>query len=139
VSNWNDSIITEFRENNGVVGGPFAGAHLLLLTTTGAKSGEERVSPMMYFQDGDDRIVAASKAGAPTHPAWYHNLIANPDVRIAASIDGGIEEYEATATPLPEDERGPRYAQIASTHPGFGEYQKKTDRVIPLVRLTRTK
>ncbi|MCU1468881.1 MAG: cell entry protein [Glaciihabitans sp.] len=135
--NWNDNIIAEFHDNNGVVGGPFAGAHLLLLTTTGAKSGEERVSPMMYFQDDDDRIVVASKGGAPTHPAWYHNLLANPEVHVAASIVGGVEEYDATATPLPEEERAPRYAQIAITNPGFGEYQKKTDRLIPLVRLTR--
>jgi deazaflavin-dependent oxidoreductase (nitroreductase family) len=120
-----------------VVGGPFAGAHLLLLTTTGAKTGEERVSPMMYFQDGDDRIVVASKAGAPTHPAWYHNLLANPEVHVAASFAGGVDEYDATATPLPEDERAARYAQIAITNPGFGEYQKKTERTIPLVRLTR--
>jgi deazaflavin-dependent oxidoreductase (nitroreductase family) len=137
VSEWNDKIIAEFNDNNGVVGGPFAGAHLLMLATTGAKSGEVRESPMMYFPDGDDRLVAASKAGAPTNPAWYHNLLKNPKVHVRASIDGGIEEYDAIATPLPESERAPRYAEIARTHPGFGEYQKKTDRLIPLVRIIR--
>jgi deazaflavin-dependent oxidoreductase (nitroreductase family) len=137
VSDWNDKIITEFRGNNGVVGGPFAGAHLLLLSTTGAKSGETRTSPMMYFSDGDNRIVVASKAGAPTHPGWYHNLLANPRVRVEASVAGGIEEYDAVAEPLPEDERAERYAAIGATNRGFAEYQEKTERKIPLVRLTR--
>ncbi|MEJ1230098.1 MAG: nitroreductase family deazaflavin-dependent oxidoreductase [Galbitalea sp.] len=137
MSDWNDKIIAEFRDNDGVVGGPFAGAHLLLLTTTGAKSGEKRVSPMMYFPDGDNRIVVASKAGAPTNPAWYHNLLANPEVRVEASVEGGVEEYDATATPLPEPERTAKYAQIGSVNPGFAEYQKKTDRKIPLIVLSR--
>ena len=137
MSEWNDKIIAEFRDNNGVVGGPFEGAHLLLLTTTGAKSGEKRVSPMMYFADGDSRLVAASKAGAPTHPAWYHNLIADEKVHVEASIPGGIEEYDAVAVPLPEDERAPKYAEIGSRYPGFAEYQTKTSRKIPLVKITK--
>jgi deazaflavin-dependent oxidoreductase (nitroreductase family) len=137
LSDWNDKIIKEFRENNGVVGGPFAGAHLLLLTTVGAKSGEKRVSPMMYFPEGDTRIVVASKAGAPTHPGWYHNLMAQPAVHVEAAVDGGIEEYDAVASPMPENKRAPKYAEISSTHHGFGEYQKKTDRKIPLVVLNR--
>jgi deazaflavin-dependent oxidoreductase (nitroreductase family) len=137
VSDWNDKIIAEFRDNNGVVGGPFTGAHLLLLGTTGAKSGHPRVSPMVYFADGDDRIVVASKAGAPTHPGWYHNLRANPHVHVEASIEGGLDEYDAIATPLPEDERDARYAEISALNPGFAAYQEKTSRKIPLVRLTR--
>jgi deazaflavin-dependent oxidoreductase (nitroreductase family) len=137
VSDWNDKIIAEFRENNGTVGGPFAGAHLLLLSTTGAKSGEIRTSPMMYFSDGADRIVVASKAGAPTHPGWYHNLVANPRVHVEASVADGVEEYDAVAEPLPEDERAARYAAIGATNRGFAEYQEKTERKIPLVRLTR--
>jgi deazaflavin-dependent oxidoreductase (nitroreductase family) len=137
MTDWNDKIITEFRENNGVVGGPFAGAHLLLLTTVGAKSGEERVSPMMYFPDGDTRIVVASKAGAPTHPGWYHNLLAQAAVHVEASVDGGIEEYDAVASPMPEDKRAAKYAEIGTSNPGFAEYQTKTDRKIPLVVLNR--
>jgi deazaflavin-dependent oxidoreductase (nitroreductase family) len=137
MSDWNDKIIKEFRENNGVVGGPFAGAHLLLLTTVGAKSGEKRVSPMMYFPDGETRIVVASKAGADTHPGWYHNLLAQGAVHVEAAVDGGIEEYDAVASPMQENKRAPKYAEIASTNPGFGEYQKKTDRKIPLVVLSR--
>jgi deazaflavin-dependent oxidoreductase (nitroreductase family) len=137
MSDWNDKIITEFRENDGVVGGPFAGAHLLLLTTVGAKSGEKRTSPMMYFAEGDTRIVVASKAGAPTNPAWYHNLLADPQVHVEASVDGGIEEYNGIASPMPEDERARKYAEIARSNPAFAEYQAKTDRPIPLVVLNR--
>jgi deazaflavin-dependent oxidoreductase (nitroreductase family) len=137
MSDWNDKIIKEFRENNGVVGGPFTGAHLLLLHTVGAKTGEKRVSPMMYFPDGDTRIVAASKAGAPENPAWYHNLLAQPAVHVEASVDGGIEEYDAVASPMPEDKRAPKYAEIGDANPGFAEYQRKTDRKIPLVVLNR--
>jgi deazaflavin-dependent oxidoreductase (nitroreductase family) len=134
---WNDKIIAEFRDNNGAVGGPFAGAHLLLLTTTGAKTGQARVSPMMYFAEGDDRLVVASKAGAPESPAWYHNLLANPSVHVEASIDGGIEEYDAIAKPVPEPYRTARYAEIGALNAGFASYQAKTARKIPLVTLTR--
>jgi deazaflavin-dependent oxidoreductase (nitroreductase family) len=137
MADWNTAIIDEFHDNSGVVGGPFAGAHLLLLTTIGAKSGEARTSPMMYFVDGDRRIVVASKGGAPTHPSWYHNLLANPEVHVEAATDGGIEEYDAIAVPLPEPERTEFYAEVAARAPGFGEYQKKTSRTIPLVELIR--
>jgi deazaflavin-dependent oxidoreductase (nitroreductase family) len=135
MSDWNDRIIAEFRDNDGVVGGPFAGAHLLLLGTIGAKSGQGRTSPMMYFPDGDRRLVVASKAGAPENPAWYHNLLAHPDVHVEASIEGGIEEYDATAAPLPEDERAIVFARIGASNPGFAAYQEKTDRLIPIVAL----
>jgi deazaflavin-dependent oxidoreductase (nitroreductase family) len=137
MSDWNTKIINEFRENNGVVGGPFAGAHLALLTTIGAKSGEKRVSPMMYFANGDSLVVVASKAGAPENPGWYHNLLKNPTVHVEAAVDGGIEEYDATATPMPEPDRTERYAKIGASNPGFAEYQTKTDRKIPLVVLSR--
>jgi deazaflavin-dependent oxidoreductase (nitroreductase family) len=138
VSNWNDKIIEEFRSNNGAVGGPFAGAHLLLLTTTGAKSGASRTSPMMYFEDGDRRLVIASKGGAPENPAWFHNLLANPAVHVEASVDDGIEDYDAVATPLPDDERQTVFAALAVRAPGFGSYQAKTARLIPVVAVTRT-
>jgi deazaflavin-dependent oxidoreductase (nitroreductase family) len=137
MSDWNDKIIKEFRENNGAVGGPFAGAHLLLLTTVGAKSGEKRTSPMMYFPNGDTRIVVASKAGADTHPHWYHNLMKNPEVRVEASVEGGIEEYDAVASSMPENLRVVKYAEIGESNPGFAEYQTKTQRKIPLVVLNR--
>jgi deazaflavin-dependent oxidoreductase (nitroreductase family) len=137
MSDWNDKIIKEFRENNGVVGGPFAGAHLLLLTTVGAKSGEKRISPVMYFPEGDTRIVVASKGGAPENPAWYHNLLAQPAVHVEASVEGGIEEYDAVASPLPESLRAPKYEEIGRLAPGFAEYQTKTDRKIPLIVLNR--
>jgi deazaflavin-dependent oxidoreductase (nitroreductase family) len=137
MADWNDTIIAEFRANNGVVGGPFEGAHLLLLTTTGAKSGEPRTSPMMYFPDGERRLVVASKGGAPTHPAWYHNLSANPAVHVEAATDAGIEEYDAVATTLADDERAKVYASIVERAPGFGEYQQKTSRIIPVVALSR--
>jgi deazaflavin-dependent oxidoreductase (nitroreductase family) len=137
MSDWNDKIINEFRDNKGVVGGPFTGAHLLLLTTIGAKSGDKRVSPMMYFPDGDTRIVVASKGGAPTHPGWYHNLMKNPEVHVEASVEGGIEEYDAVASPMPENLRAPKYEEIGTIAPGFAEYQTKTDRKIPLIVLNR--
>jgi deazaflavin-dependent oxidoreductase (nitroreductase family) len=137
MSDWNDKIIKEFRENNGAVGGNFAGSHLLLLTTIGAKSGEKRTSPMMYFPNGDTRVVVASKAGADTHPHWYHNLMKNPEVHVEASVEGGIEEYDAVASAMPEKERAVKFAEIGATNPGFAEYQTKTDRTIPLVTLSR--
>jgi deazaflavin-dependent oxidoreductase (nitroreductase family) len=138
MSDWNDKIIAEFRENDGKVGGNFAGSHLVLLTTTGAKSGEQRTSPMMYFPDGDRILVVASKAGAPENPAWYHNLVANPDVHVEQSTDDGIVEYDATASVLPREERDPLYEQIGKRAPGFAAYQERTQRIIPLVALTPT-
>ena len=137
MSDWNDKIIKEFREHNGVVGGFFAGAHLLLLTTVGAKSGEKRTSPTMYFPNGDTRVVVASKGGADTHPHWYHNLMKNSEVHVEASVEGGIEEYDAVASVMPENLRVVKYAEIGAANPGFAEYQTKTDRKIPIVVLNR--
>lgn len=139
MSEWNDKIIKEFHENKGVVGGPFTGAHLLLVTTTGAKSGEKRVSPVMWFPDGDNRIIVASKGGAPTHPHWYHNLLKHPTVHVEAATDAGVVEYDAVASIMPEPERTARYKLIGDERPGFAEYQTKTDRKIPLVVLTPVK
>jgi len=141
VSDWNVKIIEEFRANAGAVGGQFAGAPLLLLTTTGAKSGEPRVSPMMYLDAADageegasDRVfVFASKAGMPTNPAWYHNLKANPKV----TVERGADTYEATATEVTGADRDRVYAEQARRYPGFAEYQEKTDRVIPVIALDR--
>lgn len=131
VNNFNQKIIDEFRANGGKVGGPFEGAPMLLLHTVGAKSGAERINPMMYLDDDGRRFVFASKAGAPTNPDWYRNLVANPSVR----VEVGSDEYTATARPLEGPERDRVYAEQASRYPGFAEYQEKTDRVIPVVEL----
>ncbi|MEP9365327.1 nitroreductase family deazaflavin-dependent oxidoreductase [Nocardioides sp. CN2-186] len=131
MSDYNTRIIEEFRANHGKVGGNFEGAPLLLLHSTGAKSGQERVSPMMYLRDGDRYLVFASKAGAPDNPDWYHNLKVNPD----ASIEVGDDTVDVRAEELPRAERDEKYAEQAALYPGFKEYEEKTDRVIPVVAL----
>jgi deazaflavin-dependent oxidoreductase (nitroreductase family) len=131
---WNEGIIKEFRSNDGVVGGPFTGAPILLLHTSGAKSGHERVNPMMYLPHGERIYVFASKAGAPTNPDWYHNLLAHPKV----TVELGTETFEAIATPLEGDARDRMYAEQAALYPGFAEYQAKTTRVIPVVEVVRS-
>jgi deazaflavin-dependent oxidoreductase (nitroreductase family) len=133
MNDWNAKIIEEFRANDGKVGGPFDGWPLLLLHTTGAKSGAERINPMVCLQFEDRLFVFASKAGAPTSPDWYHNLVANPEV----SVEIGTERFAARATALQGDERTRIYDEQASRYPTFAEYQEKTDRVIPVVELTR--
>lgn len=127
------AIIEEFRANQGTVGGPFTGATLLLLTTTGAKSGRRLTTPVVYATDGDRLLVFASKAGAPTNPAWYHNLVANPSV----TLEVGPETFAARATVLAGEERDRLFAEQAGRNPGFAEYQAKTSRVIPVVALER--
>jgi deazaflavin-dependent oxidoreductase (nitroreductase family) len=131
MSDFNEQVIAEFRANHGKVGGNFEGAPLLLLHSTGAKSGEERVSPMMYLPDGERYLVFASKAGAPTNPAWYHNLIAHPD----ATIEVGADTVDVRAEELPRAERDAKYAEQAALYPGFADYEATTDRVIPVLAL----
>jgi deazaflavin-dependent oxidoreductase (nitroreductase family) len=133
VNDWNSGIIEEFRANGGKVGGQFDGAPLLLLTTTGAKSGKKHTTPVMYLDDGDRVLVFASKAGAPTNPAWFHNLRANPE----ATVEVGADTYRVAAEVLEGEERDRLYAKQAAAYPGFAEYQEKTDRVIPVVALER--
>ncbi|WP_063038946.1 nitroreductase family deazaflavin-dependent oxidoreductase [Nocardia pseudovaccinii] len=131
-NDWNQNIIAEFRANAGKVGGPFEGKDLLLLTTTGAKTGLPRTNPAAYIRDGNRLVIIASKAGAPDNPDWYHNLRANPKV----TLEIGTETIEATATPItggPERDR--LYAAMVAVMPGFAEYETKTDRVIPVVAL----
>jgi deazaflavin-dependent oxidoreductase (nitroreductase family) len=130
---WNSKIIAEFRDNEGKVGGQFEGAPLLLLTTTGRKSGQPRTNPMMYLPDEGRLLVFASKAGAPEHPDWYRNLVANP----AVTVEVGTETFAARAVVLDGQDRDRMYAEQASRYPGFAEYQAKTDRVIPVVALIR--
>jgi deazaflavin-dependent oxidoreductase (nitroreductase family) len=132
MAGYNDQIIDEFRANEGRVGGNFEGAPLLLLHSTGAKSGAERVSPMMYLADGERYLVFATKAGAPTTPAWYHNLKANP----RATIEVGTRTLQVEAVDLEGEERTRMYDKQAERYPGFAIYQENTDRVIPVVALT---
>ena len=132
-ADFNAAIIAEFRANAGVVGGPFEGAPMVLLTTTGAKSGLPRTSPLVYQREDDRVFIFASKAGAPTHPDWYRNLTANPTV----TVEIGDETYTATAVELDREERDRVYAQQAAAMPGFADYQANTDRVIPVIELVR--
>ncbi len=132
VNDFNTQIIEEFRANAGVVA-QFGGAPLLLLTTTGAKSGQDRVHPMMYRPEGERMFVFASKAGAPSNPDWYHNLVAHPEV----TVEVGAERFGAKARVVTGPERDRIYAAHAAEYPGFAEYQEKTDRIIPVVELDR--
>ena len=134
-SDYNRRLIEEFRTNRGKSGGPFDGRPLLLLTTTGARSGQPRTTPMMYIPDGDRLLVFATKGGAPSHPDWYHNLAAHPEV----TVEVGNETYEATAKVLTGEERSRLYARQAELYPQFGDYQKRTTRKIPVIALERRK
>ena len=132
MSDWNAGIIEEFRANEGRVGGNFEGAPLLLLHTTGAKSGQERVSPMMYQDLGGGPVaVFASKAGAPDNPDWFHNVVANPDV----TAEIGTETRPFRARTATGDERERIWTKQKADYPGFADYETKTDREIPVVIL----
>jgi deazaflavin-dependent oxidoreductase (nitroreductase family) len=133
VNDFNASVIAEFRAHGGRVGGPFEGAPLLLLTSTGAKSGEERTTPVMYLPDGERMVIFASKAGAPTNPAWYHNLVANP----TATVEIGTESFQAQARVASGEERAELYNRQAELRPQFADYAEKTTREIPVVVLER--
>jgi deazaflavin-dependent oxidoreductase (nitroreductase family) len=132
-NDWNRSIIEEFRTNEGKVGGMFANSTLLLLTSTGAKSGQPRISPLAYLPDGERFVIIASKAGAPTNPDWYHNLLAYPD----ATIEVGTDTIAVQATEVKGEERDQLYARMVERAPGFAEYQEKTSRKIPVIALER--
>lgn len=132
-NDFNQRIIDEFRANAGVVGGPFAGAPMVLLTSTGAKSGHAHTTPLVYLQDGDRIAVFASMGGAPKNPAWYHNVVANPDV----TVEVGTEKYQARAVVTSGAERDQLFRKQATLLPTFAEYEKKTTRVIPVVVLER--
>ena len=131
MNDFNRQVIEEFRANGGVVGGPFAGRPLLLLTTTGAKSGKERTSPLVYMADGDRMVIIASKGGAPSNPDWYYNLVANPEV----TVERGTERFAARAAVVDEPERTRLFTKVSDKMPGFAEYQSKTERTIPVVVL----
>jgi deazaflavin-dependent oxidoreductase (nitroreductase family) len=133
VSDFNRSIIEEFRANDGRVGGPFEGAPMLVLHTTGARSGKERLNPVVYQAVDGGWAIFASKAGAPTNPDWYHNLLAQP----LATIEVGTESIEVRARVLGGEERDAVWVRQKQLMPGFADYEAKTDREIPVVLLTR--
>ena len=130
---FNQQLIEEFRANGGKVGGRFEGRPVVLVTATGAKSGRRLTIPLVYLQEGDRRFIFASKAGSPKNPDWYHNLVANPTV----TVEIGNETYDARAVILSGEERDRLYAKQVEAMPTFGDYQAKTDRVIPVISLER--
>ena len=137
INQYNKSIIEEFRANDGKVTGQFGNANLLLLTTTGAKSGETRVSPLAYFRIDGKLIIVGSFAGAPINPAWVHNLRATPQAHVEVGAESGLDSFDVTARELPPAERDELFPKLTAAAPGFGDYQAKTSRVIPLFELQR--
>jgi deazaflavin-dependent oxidoreductase (nitroreductase family) len=131
----NSSIIREFREHAGKVGGPFEGRTLLLLHTIGRKSGKEHINPVAYVTDGDQLVIIASKGGAPTNPDWYYNLLAHPLV----TVEVGTDKFQVRASVTGEPERTRLYNKMVEMMPGFAEYQRKTTRIIPVFVLSREK
>ena len=135
MAEFNKKVIDEFRSSGGKVGGQFAGAPMIIITHTGAKSGKTYTSPLVYSKDGDRFVIIASKAGAPTNPSWYHNLVAHPEV----TVEIGTEKFKARATEAKGAERDRLFAAQAKLMPQFNEYQKKTNRRIPVLGLERVK
>jgi len=132
---FNERNIAEFRRNHGKVGGYFEGAPLLLLHTVGRRSGKVRVNPVMYLKDGERYLVCASKGGADTHPDWYRNLLARPDIQ----IEVGDDTLDVHAEDVKGSERDALYKRQATLYPQFAEYQRKTKRVIPVISLKKRK
>jgi deazaflavin-dependent oxidoreductase (nitroreductase family) len=126
-------VIEEFRANQGRVGGPFEGAALALLTTVGARTGKPRTSPLAYLTIAGQPVVVASAMGADKHPDWYYNILSNP----AVTVETGRETYQAVASAPAGAERDALFAAVVAAEPGFGDYQRKTTRRIPVVTLTR--
>ncbi len=133
MENYNQQIIDEFRSHQGKVSGSFAGSDMLLLTTQGAKSGKETTTPLVYSKDNGRYVIVASKGGAPTNPAWYHNLVAHPEV----TIEVGTQKLKVRAVPVTGEERTRLYDQHANQYPSFKEYQARTTRTIPVFVLER--
>jgi deazaflavin-dependent oxidoreductase (nitroreductase family) len=135
VSPWNEPVVAEFRANHGRVGGMFEGGDLLLLTTTGARSGRESTNPLGFVRVDDRVYVVGSAAGSPRHPDWYHNLLAHPLVVVEMPDD---DTHEAVAVPLEGEQRDRVFAEIVRREPGFGDYQDQTERRLPVVELQRS-
>jgi deazaflavin-dependent oxidoreductase (nitroreductase family) len=134
-NDFNQKIIEQFRANGGKVGPPFSGAPMVLITTKGAKTGRLSTTPLVPLVDGDRLVIIASRGGAPKHPAWYHNIVANPTV----TVEYLTEKFEADARIAEGAERDELYARQAQAFPAFAEYEQKTTRKIPVVVLTRKK
>lgn len=141
MSDFNQQIIDEFHANRGTVTTMGFGDRLVLVHSTGARSGAPRTNPLMGIPDGDGWLIAASKGGAPDHPDWYHNLLANPSASVEvpdASADGGIASYDVVAEDLQGSARDEAWDKFKAASPGFGEYEvNAAPRVIPVVRLVR--
>ena len=134
-TNWNQKIIDEFRANDGKVGGRFEGKTLLLLHTTGAKSGQEHVNPVAYVRDDEKYVVIASKGGAPTNPDWYYNIVAHPRL----TVEVGTETFDVETQITEEPERTRLYNKMVEMMPGFDDYRRNTTRKIPVIELTPVK
>ncbi|ROQ82432.1 Deazaflavin-dependent nitroreductase [Streptomyces sp. ADI92-24] len=132
-TSFNETVIEEFRANEGKVGGPFEGGDLLLLTTTGARSGTQRTTPLGYVRHGGLILLVGSNLGAPSHPGWYHNLLAHPVVR----VEIGTRTFQALAVPAEGDRRDELFAHAVRSAPGYGDYQARTTRLLPVVVLER--
>ncbi|CAN5162359.1 nitroreductase family deazaflavin-dependent oxidoreductase [soil metagenome] len=135
MSDWNDRVIAEFRENNGTV--ERFGRTLVIMHTVGAKSGEPRLNPVMGIADGDAWLVAATYAGQPVDPAWAHNLRAHPDLELEVATDDATETVAVHAEELPEPARSEAWNRFTAASPGFSDYEAKTDRVFPIFRLAQ--
>ena len=133
MNDFNNDVINEFRGNDGKVGGGFAGINMVLVHHTGARSGTERVAPLVYRSEGDGWVIFASKGGAPDNPDWYHNLKANPDT----TIEVGSETVEVTATEVTGADRERIWEAHKVESPQFAEYEANTDRIIPVILLER--
>ena len=136
MASWNQPLIQEFHAKGGKGVGQF-GNRLILLTTTGARSGKEGTTPLMYHRDGERYVVVASKSGAPDNPAWYYNLKANPVARVEVGTESGTETFEVRAHEAQGEERERIWADRVAIAPGFGDYQRKTSRRIPVMILER--
>lgn len=132
-SGWNQTIIDEFRRNAGQVGGYFQGAPMILIHHIGARTGAERVNPLVYLPDGDDMVIVATKGGAPTNPDWYHNLKAHPHI----TVEVGTATFPVEATEVTGNERDELWRRLVEVRPGFAAYETKTSRIFPMFRLTR--
>ena len=137
MANWNEATIQEFHSKAGKGVGPF-GDRLMLLTTVGARSGKERITPVMFHRDGERYVVIASKGGAPENPDWYNNLKANPVAKVEVGTATGTETFEVRAREVEGKERERMYAKRVAIAPGFGEYPRMTSRQIPVIILERT-
>lgn len=134
MSDWNDNVIREFRANGGRVGGYFEGKPMILVHHRGAKTGTVRVTPLVHFPEPDGAtLIVASKGGAPTNPDWYHNVKANPRL----TVEIGTETFDVEASELGPDERDVQWQRVVTENPGFADYEQKTSRTIPILRLTR--